>query len=241
MEGSESEAVFESLNLNPRSLVNEILNTVEILLDDAFDFFHEKASTLLNADGTDRSQPLSQGVDHIRSIIQSNVGRRLGMWQEYCLRRSFAVPQGFSLPQSESPDESLACQDVLCDPDLDAQLDSLRDRLNLIGKESAVMFHELQALERQSALNEGCVALANEALQFYKQNSGHDMLQEMVKTASEFRTKIEKLRTRRVEAADSIRTKRVYEPERDVSTLSHGLINAKLEDLQEFLADLKKM
>lgn len=41
MEGSESEVVFESLNLNPQLFINETLNTVDDLLDDAFHFFHQ--------------------------------------------------------------------------------------------------------------------------------------------------------------------------------------------------------
>ncbi|OAY59320.1 protein MIS12 homolog [Manihot esculenta] len=241
MEGSESEAVFESLNLKPRVVVNEILNTVENLFDDAFDFYHQEASTLLNAGDTDRSQHLSQGIDHIRNVIQSKVGRRLGMWQEYCLRHCFALPQGFSLPKSESLDEIMTCPDVLCDLDLDTQLDSLRDRLTSIVKESSDMNREIQALERQSASNDSCAALLNEAFQLYEQNSAHDMLEEMVRTASELRTKIENLRTRRIEDADHLRTKRFCDPNRDLLTSTHGLSSAKLEDLQEFLGDLKKI
>ncbi len=41
MEGSESEAVFESLNFKPQLFINETLNTVDDLLDDAFHFFHQ--------------------------------------------------------------------------------------------------------------------------------------------------------------------------------------------------------
>ncbi|KAF2325495.1 hypothetical protein GH714_029543 [Hevea brasiliensis] len=135
----------------------------------------------------------------------------------------------------------MTCHDVICDPDLDAQLDSLRNRLTLIGKESSEMNRELQALERQSASSDSCAALVNEALQLYEQNSAHDMLLEMMRTASELRTKVEKLRTKRIEDAGCIRTKRICDPDRDLLTSNHGLFNAKLEDLQEFLGDLKKI
>ncbi|XP_002512013.2 protein MIS12 homolog isoform X1 [Ricinus communis] len=239
--GSESDAVFESLNLNPRLLVNEVLNTVENLLDEAFDYYHQEASTLVNTQDTDRSEHLSQGIDKIRNVIQHNVGIRLGMWQEFCSRHCFALPQGFSLPKNESLDERLASQDVLCHPDLDAQLGSLRDRLNLIGKETTQMNRELQALERQSTLSDSRTALANEALQFYEKSFVDDMFQELVKTASELRTKIEKLRTRRIEDSDCSRTKRICDPKIDLSSLNHGLFSAKLEDLQEFVAVLKKL
>ncbi|XP_055962069.1 protein MIS12 homolog [Mercurialis annua] len=170
MERRESEAVFESLNLNPRLLINEVLNTVEYLLDDAFDYFHKEASSLLNTQGTDRAQHLTQGIDQIRNVIQSNVGTKLGLWQEYCFRNCFTLPQGFSLPKNESSDENLASQDVLSDPDLDTQLDSLRDKLNLIEKENAEMNCELQALERQFNSSDSCAAPINEALQLDGEN-----------------------------------------------------------------------
>lgn len=41
MEGSESEAPFNSLNLNPQLFVNEVLNTVDNVVEDAFNFFYQ--------------------------------------------------------------------------------------------------------------------------------------------------------------------------------------------------------
>lgn len=41
MEGSESEAVFDSLNLNPQLFINEVINTVDDLVDDAFNYFQQ--------------------------------------------------------------------------------------------------------------------------------------------------------------------------------------------------------
>ena len=39
MEGSKGEEVFDSLNLNPQLFINEALNIVDDLVDDAFDFY----------------------------------------------------------------------------------------------------------------------------------------------------------------------------------------------------------
>lgn len=44
MEGSKGEAVFDSLNLNPQLFINEALNIVDDLLDDAFDFYQSYCS-----------------------------------------------------------------------------------------------------------------------------------------------------------------------------------------------------
>ncbi|KAH8487192.1 hypothetical protein Peur_069465 [Populus x canadensis] len=244
MEGSESEAVFESLNLNPQLFINETLNTVDDLLDDAFHFFHQEASTLLKTDGTSRSQFISEGIAYVRDMIQSDLDTRLGMWEKYCLHHVFAVPEGFSLPQTkESPAETFTCQDLLSDPDLDAQLDILRNRLTMVGKESSELNHELQALERQSASSDHCAELVSEALLLYDQASTQDMYQDMLSTMSELHEKMEKLRTRKLENLECIRAKRINDPNRDLlaSNYRKGLPNATVEDFQEFMADLKHM
>lgn len=41
MEGSESEAVFDSLNVNPQLFINEVFNLVDDLVDDACNHFHQ--------------------------------------------------------------------------------------------------------------------------------------------------------------------------------------------------------
>lgn len=39
MEGSKSEAVFDSMNLNPQLFINETINTIDDYVDEAFDFY----------------------------------------------------------------------------------------------------------------------------------------------------------------------------------------------------------
>ncbi|XWS60374.1 hypothetical protein CRYUN_Cryun07bG0030700 [Craigia yunnanensis] len=179
MEGSESEAIFDSLNLNPQLFINETLNTVDDLLNDAFDFYLQEASKLLKIEGTDRSQDLTKGVNYIRNMIQSSLDKRLAMWEKYCLRHCFTVPEGFSLPKNdELSGSSSMVQDTLSDPNVDAELDSLRDKLTLVGAESDKLDSELKELERQSASSRHCTGLINEALQLYEDTSVHDMFQE---------------------------------------------------------------
>ncbi|XP_059455430.1 protein MIS12 homolog [Corylus avellana] len=100
MEGSESEAIFESLNVKPQLFINETLNTVDDLVDDAFHFFQQQASTLLNTHATDRSEDLTKGIANVRSMVQSVLDKRLAMWEKYCLHHCFAVPQRFSIPKT---------------------------------------------------------------------------------------------------------------------------------------------
>ncbi|XP_021286820.1 protein MIS12 homolog [Herrania umbratica] len=244
MEGSESEAIFDSLNLNPQLFINEALNTVDDLLNDAFDFYLQEASTLLKIEGTERSQDLTKGVNYIRNMIQSSLDKRLAMWEKYCLRHCFTVPEGFSLSKNdELPGSCSMVQDTLSDPDVDAELDSLRDKLTLAGAESDRLNSELKELERQSALSGQYTGLINEALQLYEDTSARDMFREMVQTATELRVKMQKLKTRQVERMEHARAERICNSLTDYFTVNQekGLANAKLDDLQEFLAELKKM
>ncbi|MFS7999948.1 hypothetical protein Hanom_Chr12g01172631 [Helianthus anomalus] len=41
MEGSESEAIFDSYNLNPQLFINAALNIVDELIDSAFGYLHQ--------------------------------------------------------------------------------------------------------------------------------------------------------------------------------------------------------
>jgi len=40
-----------------------------------------------------------QGVAYLHNMIQSVLDKHLGMWEQYCLRHCFSVPEGFSLPK----------------------------------------------------------------------------------------------------------------------------------------------
>ncbi|KAM2487579.1 hypothetical protein ACFX1W_039489 [Malus domestica] len=200
MEGSESEAAFNSLNLNPQLFINDPLNVADDLVDDAFDHFHQQASTFLKTEGTERAQDLSRGVDIIRKKVQADLDKKLAVWEQYCLNYVFQVPEGFDPSKNDEPpvdvDDSL-CQDAVVDTDLDAELDLLRDELTEVGKENAALNREIQSLEEQSASRDRCSALVNATLQQYDLTSYHEMFQ--------------------------------------------GFSNAKLEDLQAFIAHMKNM
>ncbi|CAL5372139.1 unnamed protein product [Camellia sinensis] len=242
MEGSESETIFDSLNLNPQLFINEILNNVDDQLDGALDFFHQQASTMLKIEGTDRSDDLSKGVSDIGNMIRSALDKRLSMWEKYCLRHCFVVPEGFSLPKAnESDGDSLMDLEILHDRDLDVQLDSLRNKLVLVGKETAELNRELRALERQSVLSNHCAGSVNEALQLYEQHNVHGMFQELTETASELRKKMEQLKAKRLEQNGRTRTERMHISDGDLFRINrgNGLSDASLEQLQEFIAHIK--
>jgi len=241
MEGTESEAVFNALNLNPQLFINEVVNCVGDLVDEAFDFYHQKASEMLKIEGTERSHDLSKGVAYIRNMVHSVLDKPLTIWENYCLRQCFVVPEGFSLPKAiESAGDSSMDLNISTDQELDAELDTLRNQLASVGKENSELNKELRALERQSLLSNHYAGSVNEALQLYEQHSVHDMFQELTKTASELRKKMEQQKAKRLGQSGCIRTERMHLPTGDLSAnRSNGLFNATLEDLQEFVTTIK--
>lgn len=243
MEGSNSEAIFESLNLSPQLFINEVLNVVDDLLNEAFKFFLQEASSWLKTDGTDRSAELSKGVSYIRNLIQLTLDQRMQKWEEYCLRFCFSVPEGFLLPKANDDlhgDDSVDL-DALTDTELDAQLNSLRDRLSLVGKESAELARELLALERQSLSSNQSAGSIDEALQLYNEHDATDIFRELTTMSSEFRTKLGNLKRRRMEETQRDRADRLSAKHDDVlRRIPHGngIFGAKLEQLQEFLDEI---
>ncbi|KAK3406433.1 hypothetical protein EUGRSUZ_K02638 [Eucalyptus grandis] len=243
MEGSESEAVFESLDLKPRLFVNEVLNSVDDLLDEALLFYHQQASDLLRTEGSDRAEDLGKGVAYLHNMIQSVLDKHLGMWEKYCLRHCFSVPEGFSLPKDNtSAGDIPSSHDPIVDLELQEQLDSLRNRLVSVIKESAELNQELQVLERQTVSTDQFSKVVTEALESTSQSSLHDTFQEMMRTADELRCKIAKFKTGRMEETENSKKMRLDHQKYNFSTnCSTGLCSAKLGDLQHFLTDLKKM
>ncbi|CAJ1944286.1 unnamed protein product [Sphenostylis stenocarpa] len=240
MEGSESEAVFDALNLNPQLFCNEVLNNVDDVLDEAFHFFYQDASKKLNIEGTQRSQDLKKGVDCIRQRVQSVLDKQLGAWENYILRHCFSLPQGFCMPSTDESNGSGLDLGAPFDPDVDAQLDSLREKLKEVGKDSEMLNQDIQALERKSNVNAGYV---NEAIELYEQNSMHELFQEIVTTASELGVKIGKLNSSMIEETDQMKTKGIYSTELDLSAVhsAKGLSKMKLDDVEEFVGVMKSM
>ncbi|TKY54971.1 chromosome, centromeric region [Spatholobus suberectus] len=252
MEGSEGEAVFGALNLNPQLFSNEVLNIVDDTLDEAFNFFYQDASTKLNIEGTQRSQDLKKAVDCIRLRVQSVLDKQLSVWENYILRHCFDLPRGFRMPNTDESNENDLDLGATFDPDIDAQLDSLREKLTEVGKESEMLNQEIQALERKSTVNVGYI---NEAVQLYEQNSMHELFQvdrslntplipiEIVTTASELGMKMGKLNSSMIEETDQMKTKRIYSTEMDLSAINpaKGLSNMKVDNLEEFASVMKSM
>ncbi|GAB2217272.1 hypothetical protein Droror1_Dr00000444 [Drosera rotundifolia] len=242
MEGSESKAVFESLNLYPQRFTDEVYNCVADLVDSAFGFFHQKAANIVKADeGTERSAELKKGTDGLHHLIQATFDNKFARWEKYCLEHCFAVPSGFSL---SDPNEltDFRMEDVLGDEILDGQLVSLRNKLAEVSKESDELDQQLRTWERQSFLSKHVDTRVNEVLQLYEENNV--AFQELVGVASELRSRMENLNTNMLLEDEQNRRARVYRAMEDDLPLlnsNKGLFGARLEDLEAFLADMKNV
>ncbi|XP_010318901.1 protein MIS12 homolog isoform X2 [Solanum lycopersicum] len=204
MEGSESEKVFDSLNLNPQLFINEALNCVDDLVDDAFDFFHQEAAKLLKTEGTDRSEDLRKDGPSSASSLDTN-----------CIEN----------------------------PEIDSKLNFLRKKLSQVGKESAELKRELQALESQSMLSGRSAASLTEALELYQQQSVNEKFEELVRTASDFHTKLETLTAKMMEDTEHPRAKRSRVSNGELYRMNNnkGLLSVTMEELQELVDDIKTL
>ncbi|KAJ6840063.1 protein MIS12-like protein isoform X1 [Iris pallida] len=241
MEGSESEALFDAHNLNPQRFVNEVLNSVDDMLDGAFHFLHQQAFEITSAaeSGADRSQDLAKGVTYLRHLIQAVVDKRMDSWEKYCLRHCFTVPEGILLPEDQnSSRKDLLLQEGLSDVELDSQLDSLRNKLAAVGKESADLLREKHSLEKESTLSHIYDSFVTETLQLLEHNSVHQMLREIGETASKLRSKMGEVKIKRSEHVKRARFGRVIISGKKHVPHDPGL-SASIEDIQEAANILK--
>ncbi|KAF3793403.1 hypothetical protein EJ110_NYTH09384 [Nymphaea thermarum] len=241
MEGTKSEAVFDSLNVNPQLFVNEVLNSVDDIVDGGFKFYESEAARILGVSDESKLAELSKGVSSVKRLIQSTLNRHLSIWEKYCLTHCFSVPEGFSLPKRDVSDDIDFHQGEPCrNKDLDAELDSLREKLVLAEREAGEMRKEISALEKQSSLSRSYIGAVTEAAEELEENAVDNMFQggisKLLSTAAELRTKLEKLRPTRHEATEDAGVDAMEIQ----STLPNGICG-KLEDLLEFANAVKSM
>ncbi|CAL9758248.1 unnamed protein product [Musa acuminata subsp. burmannicoides] len=238
MEGSESEAVFDAYNLNPQRFLNEVLNAVDDMVDGAFDFCLHQAPQITGP-GADRSEELARGVSSLRHLTQAVLDKRMSMWEKYCLRHCFSIPDGFVLPKTKEYSISVL-QEVLSDQELDSHLDSLREKLAAAGKESQALHREINLLEMQSTADNKYNASVAEVQQLFKEHSVHLMFQELVESASKLHQKV----------AAELKSKRLGDMKQDGVWKKHCWssgkqmvpdtgISSSLEDIQEIVSILK--
>ncbi|KAJ0961562.1 hypothetical protein J5N97_001547 [Dioscorea zingiberensis] len=241
MEGSESKAVFDACNLNPQRFINEVLNAADDLLDGAFQFSLQQASIIAGC-GEQHSEELAKGVSYLRNMTQEVLDKRMNIWEKYCLRHCFAVPEGFVLQNTkELSVNNLSLQEGDSEAELDSHLNYLREKLTAVGRESSELHREIQALEKQTSLHNSYDASIAEALQLYEQNSAHEMFQEIRKAALVLHSKAEAMQMKRTKQMEHPMTGKANSPIKRQHVRDDHVLCASLEDIQGVLTILKNM
>ncbi|MQL81315.1 hypothetical protein Taro_013771 [Colocasia esculenta] len=251
MEGSRSEAVFDSYGLNPQLFINEVLNTVDDLVDEAFDFCQQQAPAVVGGDAVaDRSEELRRGITSLHHAVRATLNKRMSLWERYCLLHCFSVPEGFSSDKSvgipnvisplaslfNSSGDALLPQDELHNAELDSQIVSLRKKLAMVGDDSAALQREICKLEKHSVLHSGYHESISEVLRLLEENSVHKIFQEIEESTSKLYQEMEILRTETIPSG-TIGNPGEQNGDRWINRLGPS---TKLEDIQK-AADILKL
>lgn len=245
-EGSDSSNIFESINFDPQLFIDDLRNAVDDVIEEGFNFFKDQAPKDLGVKDADILNNLDEGVDAVQNVVRLKLDKQLDIWEKYCLMHCFAIPEGLALPEMKNTKLSVvgsSCGDRSSDMDLDTQLEFLREKLVAVGKESAEFHRELAVLERQAAVSTQHAEALDEALHPLEENSTHDVMKEILRTASELHEKMEKLKTERREKMEKLRLERIRNPNLFHTNKKEiqGNVKASLEDLQQILNDVKVM
>ncbi|XP_078427757.1 minichromosome instability 12 (mis12)-like protein [Wolffia australiana] len=228
MEGSESEAVFDAYNLKPQLFINEVLNVVDDLVDDAFDFCREHASALVGGDKDgDRSEELQRGISSLHRQTRATLNKRLDLWERYCLLHCFSVPEEFSSNKTtDTSDDFTRLRDALHDGEQDAQLLSLRQKLAAVSQECASRQREVNALGKRSSQSSGHHPSVNDVIRLLDDGAASDIFNEVGDGTARLRSELKSLLGG---SASPIAVGFLG----DASRPTDGDIFSKLEDLQK--------
>ncbi|KAL5725562.1 hypothetical protein ACHQM5_008696 [Ranunculus cassubicifolius] len=227
MEINEIENIFDSLNLNPQLFINEALNSVDDIVFEGFEFYEKEALKRFGGISEENDDNLRKGVASIHYMIQAALDKRLGMWEAYCLRHCFRVPEGLSLPKDNMSGDSLMELDALADKDMDNELESLREELSVEQKECDKLQREFYAIRKQS-IHYRHVESVKEALKQFDPTNLQNMFQEMAKAAAKLRENMENVKNKVSSETEKM----------DDSMYIKGLSDADHRTLQDHLADL---
>ncbi|KAF3322201.1 Mis12 protein [Carex littledalei] len=193
---SEGEAFFESLGLNPRLFLNDVLNNVDDLTDSAFEIFLQEAPKLISIVGDEKAQALDKGTKSIQKLINAAKAKGFGCWERLCLEQVFAVPEGMSLSENNDSSKNLAIEVELSDMELDSELESLRKELAAAQKEHEKLHSEITLLEKGSNFRTKFDTSVVETLGVYEDNSVQESFRDILKAIPELHQKLSDMRTK---------------------------------------------
>ncbi|VAI47145.1 unnamed protein product [Triticum turgidum subsp. durum] len=202
MEGDgETSAAEAALGLSPQTFINEVLNFVDDVCFQAFDYcLQEGAPTAVGAaTATNKAEELKRGVNEIHHLVKDVLDKRMNNWEMYCLRKCLTVPEGFVAPEDDNSSAMVLHKDGNSDSELDAELNSLRKKLADANKESEELQREISSLERQTTYKSNLNSSIAEVLKLFEDKSVQENIQAIANTIPKLHQKMKVMKRKKVE------------------------------------------
>lgn len=230
-----SSAAEAALGLSPQLFINEVLNFVDDLRCDGFDYCLQQGApgAVGAATATQKAEELERGINHIHYLVRDVLDKRMSKWETYCLKKCLTVPEGFVAPEDDNSSAKVLHKDRNNDSELDAELNSLRKKLEDANKESEELQREVSSLERQTTYKSNISSSIAEVLKLYEAKTVQDNIQALVNTIPKLHQKMKVMKRKKVEV-ESMVHQNVWNISglRDQKRLALGPV-ASTEDIQE--------
>uniref|UniRef100_A0A0D9VIE7 Protein MIS12 homolog n=1 Tax=Leersia perrieri TaxID=77586 RepID=A0A0D9VIE7_9ORYZ len=189
------------------------------------------------ATATQKAEELERGVIGILNLVKDVLDTRMSNWEKYCFRHCFAIPEGFLMREDENSSAKEVLIDGNSDSDLDAELDSLRKKLEDANNESEELQREISSLERQTECQRNLDSSMAELLKLFESKSFQGNFEDLVKAIPLFHQKIKGMKRK---ITGSTLDKNVWHLNGlgDHKRLASGF-SAGNEDIQELVNVLK--
>lgn len=233
MEGEDEMSAAEAaLGLSPQVLINEVLNTVDDVRCDGFEYCLQQGvpEAVGAATATQKAEELERGVNDIHHLVRDVLDQRMSKWELYCLRHCLAIPEGFVAPEDENSSAKVSHKDGNFDSELDVELNLLRKKLEDANRESEELQREMSSLERQTTYKSTLNSSIAEVVKLFEDKSVQDNIQALVDTIPKLNQKMKVMKRKKVEV-ESMLGQNVWNL-RDQKRLALGSIPSA-EDIQE--------
>lgn len=202
MEGDdETSAVEAVLGLSPQIFINEVLNMVDDVRFQAFEYcLQEGAPAAVSAaTATNKAEELKRGGNAICNLVTDVLNKRMSNWEMYCLRKCLTVPEGFVAPEDDNSSAMVLHKDGNSDSQLDAELNFLRKKLADANTESEELQREVTSLEGQATYKSNLNSSITEVLKLYEDKSVEENIQAIAIATPKLHQKMKVMKRKKVE------------------------------------------
>ncbi|KAI4972914.1 hypothetical protein ZWY2020_006741 [Hordeum vulgare] len=189
MEGDdETSAVEAALGLSPRIFINEVINMIDDIGFQAFQYCLQEGASVAfgDAKATSKAEELKRNCNlelGNRCLEQKN--EQLG---DDCLLQCLTVPEGFVAPEDDNSSATVLHKDGSSDSELDANM------------EYEELQREIISLERQATYKSNLNSSIAEVMKPYEDKSVQENIQAFVNALPELHEKMKVMNRKKAEA-----------------------------------------